>query len=148
MLRIFFAVMFLFLSCLLNGCYSQNEKAPAVGEKKEAADTDTVDPYLWDFGKIKQGEIVKHTFILKNNGTKAFSISQVNTSCGCTASEAKKKKLNPAESTEIQVSFNSKGYLGPIKQFIYVNTDDIDNPVFKFTIQASVIKDYKQTGGR
>ena len=101
---------------------------------------ETIDPYTWDFGLVREGQIVKHAFSLQNEPDKTLTIKDVHTSCGCTASEIKKKALSPGESTEIGVSFNSKGYSGEVKQFIYVNTDDIDNPVIRFIIKAEVVK--------
>lgn len=100
---------------------------------------ETADPYTWDFGRVSEGQIAKHTFSLKNESGKILTIKNVHTSCGCTASEIKKKALKPGESAEILVSFNSKGYSGEVKQFIYVNTGDIDNPVIRFIIKAEVV---------
>ena len=98
------------------------------------------DPYMWDFGQVKEGKVVKHTFILKNDGHKTLTIKEVHTSCGCTASEIKQKVLRPRENSSLNVSFNSKGYRGEAKQFVYVNTDDIDKPVIRFIIKAQVVK--------
>ncbi|MCM8800551.1 MAG: DUF1573 domain-containing protein [Candidatus Omnitrophica bacterium] len=98
------------------------------------------DPFLWDFGKIKEGEIVKHTFILNNDSDKILTISEVNTSCGCTVSQLEKKVINPGESINLEVSFNSRGYSGIVRQFIYVHTDSLDNPIIKYTIIAEVIR--------
>jgi len=97
------------------------------------------DPYTWDFGQVKEGQVLKHTFTLKNESTKTLKIKDVNTSCGCTASEAKKVILLPQESTTVEVKFNSKGYSGSAKQYIYVHTDDLDNPVIRFIIIAQVV---------
>ena len=117
---------------------------------------ETIDPYTWDFGQVREGQIVKHAFRLQNESDKTITIKDTHTSCGCTTSEIKKRVLRPGESAEIGVSFNSKGYSGEVKQFIYVNTDDIDtstslgingersrtidNPVIRFIIKAEVIK--------
>jgi hypothetical protein len=101
---------------------------------------DQSDPYTWDFGKLKHGEVAAHSFTLKNNSKKALKITAVNTSCGCTVSEVKKKVLLPGESTPVEIKFNSKGYSGAVKQFIYVVTDDIDNLVIRFIIKAHVVK--------
>ncbi len=100
----------------------------------------TADPYTWDFGKIKQGEIVTHKFSLKNESAKPLNITAVNTSCGCTVSVVKKKVLLPQESAEVDVKFNSKGYLGAVQQFVYVNTDNVDNAIIRFIIKANVTK--------
>lgn len=98
------------------------------------------DPYTWDFGQVKEGQILKHIFSLKNESDKALKIKDINSSCGCTASEAKKMALLPKESTTIEVKFDSKGYSGPVKQYIYVHTDNLDNPLIRFIIIAQVIR--------
>ena len=105
-----------------------------------AVNTQT-DPFVWDFGQVNAGQIMKHEFPLKNEGKfLPLTIKDVNTSCGCTVSDVKKKVLKPGESTVIAVSFNSTGYNGPVEQFIYVHTDNTENPVLKFSIKASVVK--------
>lgn len=96
--------------------------------------------YEWDFGEVKQGEVLKHNFVFKNESSRGLTIKNINTSCGCTASEAAKKVLGPLESTIIEVKLDSRGYSGPVKQFVYVNTDNLDNPVVRYIIEAQVIK--------
>lgn len=104
------------------------------------AQDDTVKPEEWDFGKVKQDQVLKHDFVFKNETKGILKITGVNTSCGCTASSADKQSLNPGESTKINVAFNSKKYLGEVKQHIYVNTDNADSPITKFVIKAEVLK--------
>ncbi|MEW6101709.1 MAG: DUF1573 domain-containing protein [Candidatus Omnitrophota bacterium] len=129
MKRIILLIIFLFL-------FMQ-----AVCAKEKAAD-----PYLWDFGKIKEGEVVKHVFLLKNESEKAFNIKGLHASCGCTTGKLEKESLLPQEEAPIEVEFNSKGYSGEITQFIYVNTDREDEPAIKFTVKAEVIKEIKPGG--
>ncbi len=94
----------------------------------------------WDFGRVQAGQVVKHVFTFINTSPSLLAINAINTSCGCTVPEVKKKSLAPGESTEIEVSFNSLGYAGPVQQYVYVHTDQADNPVVKFTIKAEVFK--------
>ncbi len=104
------------------------------------AEKETIDPNAWDFGKAKQGEVLKHDFLFKNETKGVLNITSVNTSCGCTASQPGKKSLKPGETTKIKVSFNSHGYLGQVQQFVYVNTDNADLAVVRFTIKAQITK--------
>lgn len=104
------------------------------------AQDNVVNPNEWDFGQVKQGEVLKHDFLFRNKTPNILKITGINTSCGCTVSETEKKSLKPGESTMINVSFNSKGYLGAVSQFIYVNTDNANIPVVKFTIKVLVVK--------
>ncbi len=106
---------------------------------ESAAWAQTNTPYVWDFGRVEEGAVLKHNFVLKNESKKNLTIIDMNTSCGCTASKVKKKTLLPAEETLIAVRFNSKGYSGPVQQYIYVHTDNLTDPVIKFTINANVI---------
>jgi len=105
-----------------------------------SAQNDIADPNEWDFGQAKQGQVLKHDFLFKNETKGVLNITGVNTSCGCTVSQSDKKSLKPGESAAIKVSFNSRNYLGQVKQFIYVNTDNHDLAVVRFTIKAEIIK--------
>ena len=117
-------------------------EAPIVPSDKAGyyAPNNITDPNEWDFGKVQQGQVLKHDFLLKNETRDVLKIISINTSCGCTASQSDKESLKPNESTAINVTFNSKGYAGEVKQFIYVNTDNAYFPVVKFIIKAEVIK--------
>jgi hypothetical protein len=130
--KVFLALLSLGLIFPQAGCYAMEQKKQ-VEEPAESA-------YIYDFGKVKEGQILKHDFVLKNESKKILKIRQVSTSCGCTASQAQKKELLPGESTKIEVKFHTKGYSGPTKQYVYVHTDNFDNPVIQFTITADVIK--------
>lgn len=95
---------------------------------------------VWDFGQVKEGLNLKHDFILKNKSEKSLNIIGTNNSCGCVVSKIQKSTLLSGEETVIEAKFNSVGYSGPVEQFVYVNTDDPQNPVSKFTIKAEVLK--------
>lgn len=127
--RLLFICVWAFLSFPQAGCAAE-DVPKAAGE----------DPYAWDFGQALQGEVLKHDFTLKNESGKTLNISGINTSCGCTASKVEKTSLAPGESVPIEVSFDTKGYSGKVEQFVYVNTDDVDNPVTRFIIKAEVSK--------
>ena len=101
---------------------------------------ENTDANTWDFGRVKEGEVLRHIFVLKNESKKILKINDVSTSCGCTVSEVKKKVLRPKESTSINVTFNSKGYFAMVQQSVYLFTDSLDNPVIRFIIKAYVVK--------
>jgi hypothetical protein len=133
MLRLSLLILFLISSVPLTGCYSQNFTVSA--PKQEAGD-----PYSWDFGSIPEGVVVKHAFVLKNESSRPLAIKDLTSSCGCTASKIGKRILLPGESDSIEVEFKSKGYSGPVQQFVYVNTDRLEDPIIKFSIKANVVK--------
>ena len=108
--------------------------------KNQRQEKQIEDPLSWDFGKIEQGSVATHEFQLKNESEKTLKINDVTASCGCTVPKIKEKTLSPGQATTIEVKFNSKGYSGQVQQYIYVNTDNLDNPVIRFIIKADVIK--------
>ncbi len=93
----------------------------------------------WNFGRIKEGTQVKHTFVFANETKKPLNITSVNTSCGCTVSEVDKRLLVPREAARITVTFDSKGYSGAIRQYVYIGTDNPEEPLIKFVITAEVL---------
>ena len=63
----------------------------------------------YDFGKIKDGAIVEHTFKFKNVGDNDLILKDVKASCGCTVPTWPKEPVKPGEESEIKASFNSTG---------------------------------------
>jgi len=94
-----------------------------------------------DFGNINQGDVVNHSFVIANNGGDLLKIIDVKASCGCTAANPDKKELQPGESTNIAVSFNSKGRKGPQTKTITVSTNDPEKPQVTLTIKCNIIED-------
>ncbi|MFH1441268.1 MAG: DUF1573 domain-containing protein [Candidatus Omnitrophota bacterium] len=129
--------LMIYFSLMGNGCYAQNQRAI---DSDEWPQQEVNDVYTWDFGAVKEGRVVKHDFIFKNETKNVLNIQGLNNSCGCTVSEIKKKSLMPQEETIIEVQLKTKGYSGDIKQFVYVNTDNIEEPVTRLVIKANVVK--------
>lgn len=65
-----------------------------------------------DFGKIKQGDIAKHTFRFTNTGTEPLVLTRVKPSCGCTAPKWTREEVAPGEEGMIDIAFNSGGKRG------------------------------------
>lgn len=124
---LFFFFPAVLLSCVAKGQY--NLKGP-----KQSGDI-----HMWDFGQIKEGVSLEHSFILKNPKDKPLIITGMHTSCGCTVSQAQKNHLLPGESTQISVKFHTQGYSGKVEQYVYVHTDDATDPVIKFSVKADLV---------
>ena len=74
----------------------------------------------FDFGDIKQGEKVEHTFEFTNTGEADLLISTARASCGCTVPEFTEEAIKPGKSGKIKVTFNSAGKKGPTTKTITV----------------------------
>ncbi|MFN7971539.1 MAG: DUF1573 domain-containing protein [Acidobacteriota bacterium] len=88
--------------------------------------------------ETSEGDPVDHVFRVKNSGKEPLVITDVKTSCGCTAAMLSKSgqpvekgqsmTLAPGESGDIKTTFNSKGYSGEVKKVITVYSNDPDMP--------------------
>lgn len=132
-LRLYLVLGFLLAGFLQLDCLAQEKEL--VVEELEVDEAHT-----WDFGQVKEGEVLKHSFILENDTKRVLRILDVYTSCGCTVSKVRKKILAPGAKTLIETQFDSKGYSGPIDQFVFVKTNRILNSTVKFKIKADVVK--------
>lgn len=70
------------------------------------------DETLYNFGTIKQGEVVNYTFKFTNVGTEDLRIQSTSASCGCTVPQHTKEAVPPGGTGEIVVRFDSKGKNG------------------------------------
>ena len=65
-----------------------------------------------DFGDIIQGDIVEHHFEFTNVGNAPLLISNIITTCGCTAPTWPKEPIKPGEKGKIKIVFTSSGKIG------------------------------------
>ncbi len=91
-----------------------------------------------DFGKITQGDVVSHDFIIINTGGDTLVIEEVRAGCGCTAVSPEKKSLLPGEQTKILVSFDSKGRKGHQQKYVYVTSNDKETPELRLSFTADI----------
>lgn len=99
-----------------------------------------IKPMAFDYGSIVQDSVVTKIFVITNKGTDVLKINDVKASCGCTAVVVGKKELKSGESTEIKVSFDSKGKSGKQNKTITVSTNDPHNSIIKLALNGNVIK--------
>lgn len=66
----------------------------------------------FNFGKIKEGDKVRHAFKFKNLGDNPLMISDAIASCGCTVPSFSKEPILPGGEGEILVEFNSANRKG------------------------------------
>ena len=105
-----------FTLLLLNAAYAQEDQAVEATDGPQitfAEDTH-------DFGDIEQGTKVSHTFEFENVGTEPLILSNVLTTCGCTATDWPRDPVAPGNGGKIEVSFNSAGKMGKQNKVITV----------------------------
>lgn len=80
-------------------------------EKKDGPEI-TFEEKEYDFGDITQGDVVEHVFNFENTGNQPLILSNVLTTCGCTAPDWSREPIAPGEESKITVKFNSRGKMG------------------------------------
>lgn len=91
----------------------------------------------YDFGTIKEGDVVEHTFNFKNDGTEPVILAQVSATCGCTTPDYTKDPILPGKEGQVKVSFNSAGHPGIQQKFVTI-TSNAENSVLTVQLKGTV----------
>lgn len=90
-----------------------------------------------DFGNVREGEVVSTDFKFYNYSDSVFKIENVQTSCGCTASEWPHEAIQPGDSGIVRVSFDSEGKRRKYEKVIAVYST---HGLYELLIKVNVIK--------
>jgi uncharacterized cupredoxin-like copper-binding protein len=93
-----------------------------------------------NFGKVKEGKIVEHTFKFTNRGNAPLNIKDVRTSCGCTAALLSNKQIEPGKEGTLKVELDTKNRLGKLSRTITIVSNDVNEPNKILTIHADIEK--------
>ncbi|MGM0945322.1 MAG: DUF1573 domain-containing protein [Bacteroidota bacterium] len=108
--------------------FAQSENGPVISFKEKSI----------DFGDLKQGDKVSHTFELTNTGTAPLVISNVAATCGCTVPSWPKEPVAPGASAKIEVSFNSAGKMGKQNSVVRIYSN-ASEPIEKVSLISNVL---------
>lgn len=92
----------------------------------------------YDFGTVKEGSVVSHTFEFENKGNATLDISNIKTSCGCTAALVSSKQIAPGKSGTIKIDLDTKNRQGRMSRTITISSNDPEIPNKVITIYADV----------
>ena len=95
----------------------------------------------FDFGNIKEGDVITHVFKFTNTGKEPLVIQNASAPCGCTVPKWPKEPIAPGASGEINVQFNSKGKSGQQNKVVSVvaNTQpDVSTVTLKGNVEPGV----------
>ncbi len=125
-----FAALLLALmaSCALSTLAQDNAKAAKI-EFQEST---------YEFGDIYQGDVVSHTFTFENTGEAPLVLTNIATTCGCTAPEWPREPIMPGETGEILITFNSTGKMG-IQNKVITVFSNASNPQERISITTNIL---------
>ena len=134
-------IFFIILILMISGCGNRINKE---GKNSSLQLSDTgkavlsFSEYEYDFGKVNEGEKVKHEFKFRNTGSGDLVIRSATASCGCTVPGFDAKPIPPGEYGTLDVVFNTKGRYGMQSKTITVKSN-ANKPVMLLNISAEVI---------
>ena len=97
------------------------------------------DEQIHDFGVVSREDLPQHRFTFSNTGQTDLVISEVDSSCGCTAALLSAETILPGGLGEIDVSFNPQGRRGEQKQTVSVYSNAENEPIAQLAIRGTVI---------
>ena len=127
-MKTFFAFLFLLITFTSFAQNTSTNNGPLIN----------FDIQSFDFGDIKQGTKVEHSFKYTNSGTEPLIISDVVTTCGCTATKWTKEPLLPGQSKELLATFDSNGKEGRQHKVITI-LSNAKNVPSRISIVANVV---------
>lgn len=83
----------------------------------------------YNFGFIRQGEIVTHEYSFSNNGDAPLVISECEAACECTKVEFPKEPIMPKATGKIKVTFDSKSAMDRQERTVIVKSNAANSPV-------------------
>lgn len=125
------AGLFVFTSCNQTN-NSQQDDAAGNAESTPVVEGEGIgrmefEETVFDFGKIKEGEVVNHTFKFENTGNHPVILAQVSASCGCTTPTYTTAPVLPGKTGEIAVEFDSAGQIGQQQKIITIASNAESN---------------------
>lgn len=121
MKNLLFTFFALFLSVAVMAQQPEGEKSTENGPRI------TFQTSEYDFGDIIQGAKAEHVFAFENSGTEPLILSNVLTTCGCTATEWPREPIAPGKTGEIKVVFNSAGKMGRQTKIVTVVSNAVNS---------------------
>ena len=130
----------------------ENPNVVTASAEGEAGTTDANAPVItfeeteYDFGTIKQGEVVDHTFKFTNTGKSPLIIESATASCGCTVPQPPTEPIAPGETSQIEVKFNSTGKMGQQYPTVTIRANTQPN-IVKVSMKGNVEANSIPTAG-
>jgi len=81
-----------------------------------------------DWGTVLQGELVEHTFTLKNIGGAPLIVSRIKPSCGCTTVKKPEKPIEPGETEVVTIRVDTKRLRNKTKKTASIFSNDPASP--------------------
>ncbi len=79
---------------------------------------------VFDFGPSKRGDIIEHTFMVKNKSNEAILLTDPRIPCECTTVSLDNRELQPGEEASVTLKIDTKNLTGFMVKSIYLQLQD------------------------
>jgi hypothetical protein len=129
-----------------NEYHPPNQPPAATASTGATATTNALGPKMifltneYHFGKAIKGTLVKYTFIVSNAGDETLEIYKVTPGCHCTTAGdwSKAHEIEPGETGEIPIQFDTSAFSGVLSRTIKVSSNDKFAPNQQLTLQGEI----------
>lgn len=102
------------------------------------------DSEVYNFGNIKQGGNIYHTFSYSNPGSDTLVLENIHPSCpSCTRIKEYDKIIAPGGKGKIRVNYEAKGGPRPVDHKIYITTNIPDRARITLTLNGNITREEK-----
>ncbi len=116
--------------------------APPVTTTNAVGPKIAFDLIQYDFGRVKSGDPVKHTYVFTNTGDALLVLNNVQPQCGCTAAGEWTKQVPPGKTGVIPIQFNTAAYNGGVLKQITVTCNVTNQPMLFLQLKGTVYRPY------
>lgn len=138
-MRVFINLLLLGINLLLFGVMHAQSSAYAAVIAPHESGHIAFQETFFDFGTVTEGDVVKHTFRLKNEGNGRATISNVETSCGCTTASGALKAYAPGETGEVEIAVDTKGKKGIVVKTIAFTVENSDVSPVQVSLSMNLV---------
>ncbi|MFC1540419.1 DUF1573 domain-containing protein [Candidatus Margulisiibacteriota bacterium] len=97
-----------------------------------------ISPMAWDLGRVTEGEKPENFFKICNLGKAVLDIKSARPSCSCDTVTLTTDEVAPHGCAIMKVVFDSQDRAGTVEAWIYVESNDPEQPLVQIKIFAEV----------
>ncbi len=124
-MRTNFLIIFIFLTTSLAFGQKKEFESPSQTNKQSSILFKTL---IYDFGKITHESEAKAVFVFKNISKHNIKLTNVQTTCGCTAAEWPREEIAKRKKQKIIIQYDSR-IIGKFQKYIYVYVAGLNDPI-------------------
>ncbi len=93
-------------------------------------------PWDWQLGEVEENQIYQTEIEIPNANETPLKILQVRSSCGCVDATILQPIAVPNRPARIRLTLDTTGIESPFRTFVYLQTDQEDQPVRRLTVSG------------